>query len=100
MYGVAPPFSIFILLSPSCSGSTLWRDWSWKTVMERLRDVEQIYNSENKPAVRPLLGKYGVDYVYVGPLEKRKYRSAGLAAFAKSFPLVYRNKGVKIYAVK
>ena len=78
---------------------SLWRDWSWAITTARERDVKRIYDAPNKRSVRTLLDKYRVRYVYVGPLEKKKYNLAGLRAFAREFPIVYSNREVRIYRV-
>jgi uncharacterized membrane protein len=78
---------------------SLWRDWSWKLIMERTQDIKRMYDEARKETVKPLLQKYGVQYVYVGTLEAKKYSAAGLKAFAGTFPLVYARDDVRIYWV-
>ena len=78
---------------------SLWRDWSWKLIMERTQDIKRMYDEARKETVKPLLQKYGVQYVYVGTLEAKKYSAAGLRAFAGTFPLVYARDDVRIYRV-
>ena len=78
---------------------SLWRDWSWKTITERTEAIARIYNATRKRDIMPLLRAYGVEYVYVGTLERKRYSAEGLDAFAGSFPLVYRGRGVLIYRV-
>jgi YYY domain-containing protein len=102
------PFSFFGRVSaftgrPTVLGwgnhESLWRDWSWKRTMERTNDVKKIYEEERKSSVQPLLDKYEVRYVYVGPLEKKQYPLKGLRGFNKSFPVVYRDNTVAVYEV-
>jgi uncharacterized membrane protein len=76
---------------------SLWRDWTWKLIMERTEDIARIYNERRKGAVKHLLDRYGIRYIYVGTLERKKYRAEGLEAFAAAYPLVYRSKEVSIY---
>lgn len=58
-----------------------WRthEWLWKsdTVMldERAADIETIYTSGDLAAIRNLLKKYNVAYIYVGKLEQDKFKS-------------------------
>jgi uncharacterized membrane protein len=65
--------------------------------MERTEDIARIYNERRKGAVKHLLDRYGIRYIYVGTLERKKYRAEGLEAFAAAYPLVYRSKEVSIY---
>ena len=44
-----------------------------------------------------LLDKYGISYVYVGPLERERYPVAGLTKFAEVMHVVYDTGGVTIY---
>jgi uncharacterized membrane protein len=47
----------------------------------------------------PVIEQYGVDYVYVGPVERETYGEGGLAKFQSSFEPVYTSAGVVIYRV-
>lgn len=79
---------------------SLWRDWGWKVTMERSNDIKTIYETVKKSEVKSLIEKYDISYIYVGTLEEKKYHSAGLDAFTHAFPLVYKNKEVRIYKVE
>jgi uncharacterized membrane protein len=50
--------------------------------------------------MRGLLDKWGVDYVYVGGLERSKYgvSDAAMARFDANLKKVYDADGVRIYA--
>lgn len=69
----------------------------------RLRDVQTIYTEPDPKTVYDLLYRYGVQYVYVGPVEQIYYGSEGLHKFEVAqegyWNLVYENEGVKIYQV-
>ncbi len=78
---------------------SLWRDWTWKITMERTQDIKRIYDAHHKRDVKGLIDKYDIRYIYVGTLENDSYSRTGLHAFEKSFPVVYRNKDVRIYEV-
>ncbi|MBD3304865.1 hypothetical protein GF339_00750 [candidate division KSB3 bacterium] len=77
----------------------LWRDQSWQSILERTEDIRRIYETPEKSAVLPLLEQYGVEYIYVGTLERETYDRRGLEAFGEAFPVVYENRGVRIYGV-
>jgi uncharacterized membrane protein len=89
-------------------------DYAWM-VEERVRDVQQMYESPDVNALLPLLRKHHVQYVYVGPLERVYYSEAGLRKFrdlvGSVLDLVYVDppvaggavdfsQGVQIYRVK
>ena len=44
-----------------------------------------------------LLDKYGISYVYVGPLERGQYSADSLAKFDQLMDVVYDAGGVTIY---
>lgn len=63
----------------------------------RAEDIDRIYLALDKAEVRPLLDKYGVDYVYVGSLERAKYPDPALSAFSGAMEVAFQNTGVTIY---
>ncbi|HEY6050003.1 MAG TPA: DUF2298 domain-containing protein, partial [Thermoanaerobaculia bacterium] len=68
----------------------------------RAQAVRAIYTNPSASAIEPLLRRYAVVYVYVGPLERQTYPATGLAKFdtAKDlFRVAYENPDVKIYRV-
>ncbi len=60
-------------------------------------DIETLYISVDLDEVLTLLDKYGISYVYVGPLERERYHAAGLAKFAEVMQVVYDTGRVTIY---
>ena len=52
------------------------------TILTRRQDIDTIYTTLDLNLAKSLLTKYGVSYVYVGGLEKQKYKD-GLAGLAK-----------------
>lgn len=73
-------------------------------VVERADDVQTLYDTPDIATTMQLLAKYGVQYIYVGPIERAAYAPAGVAKFAQmqggQLDLVYQNEGVQIYRVK
>lgn len=61
--------------------------------------VEQIYKEVKAEVVRPLLEEYGVEFVYVGRLERDKYKltQAMVEKFRAFMDLVYEAGDVRIY---
>ena len=70
-------------------------------VRERRRDVNQIYGTPSQGEALELMRKYGVRYVYVGPLERLYYPQWGVDKFegmvGRSLSRVYENSQVTIY---
>jgi YYY domain-containing protein len=63
----------------------------------RKNDVDQIYRTTNPEVARTLLEQYGVDYVYVGELERRAYPAESLAKFDQIATRVFQQGNVTIY---
>ncbi len=79
----------------------MWHN-SWDAVSGRNTDVDTIYQTADNEEALSLLDKYNVEYVYIGDLEKQRYKEEGLkkfAAYPEKYTLVYENQGVKIYQV-
>jgi len=66
----------------------------------RETDIETLYSSLDAGATLALLDKYEVDYVYVGPVERERYPSEGLAKFAHLLEVAYEGGAVTIYRVR
>jgi uncharacterized membrane protein len=79
-----------------------WRggdDAARAEIQPRLDDVETIYRTPDPNVARELLRRYGVDYVYVGTLERRAYDAASLAKFAALGTVVFEQGDVTIYRI-
>lgn len=73
-----------------------------RVIDQRIQDVKTIFTSTDLEQTRALLKQYGVQYVYVGPLEHLYYAGDGLQKFDRAgegWKLVYQNEQVKIYQV-
>jgi len=70
-------------------------------VAKRIQDVRQIYSAEDPDKILPLLRKYHVSYIYVGPLETIRYPQKGIEKFkryeGRYWASVYRSETVSIY---
>mgnify|MGYP005850116343 CR=1 FL=1 len=79
-----------------------WRGTS-DEAMRRKADVETIYSTTDLETAQALMERYGVKYVYVGPLEQQTYGKYGRVAmekFATFMDLAYSNHSVKVYRVR
>jgi YYY domain-containing protein len=89
--------------------------WNWhqrqqraaaddQEVWTRAKDIARIYDEPIPALIEPMLEKYGVRYIVVGPLEHSYYAPEGLAKFEQmaaqgKLRAVFRNQGVTIYEV-
>jgi YYY domain-containing protein len=59
--------------------------------------ITAIYQQSDWIGVPELLDRYGVDYIYVGDLERGTYGETGLQKFEDDLDIVFENDGVTIY---
>lgn len=80
----------------------MWR-LAWGEVEERIKDVATIYNTVDNVQAIEMLRKYDVQYIYMGTLEQKTYKGAGLQKFAshtEDYDLTYNYEGVAIFKVR
>jgi uncharacterized membrane protein len=68
----------------------------------RESDVAEIYTTDVTETAQDLINKYGIDYVYIGPLERTKYQPPDFPPineekFLNFMGLIYRMGDVTIY---
>jgi hypothetical protein len=61
---------------------------NWQKTGERKQDVERIYRAANLDEVESLIDEYGIEYIFVGDLERKHYPAEALDKFRK-LPRVY-----------
>lgn len=76
-----------------------WRSGERANFEERQRDVRAIYESQAPGAAAGLLGKYGVDYVVVGPRERAVYGETGIAKFSSLGSAAFQEQGITVYRI-
>ena len=88
--------------------------WEWhqeqqrlnyrETVDQRIRQVARIYNTPSPQEALDIMRKYGVEYVYLGKVERLYYDPTGLAKFDTgldgALEQVYENRDVRIFRVR
>lgn len=67
---------------------------------ERANDVKAIYTEINPIAVRDLLRKYGIEYVYVGSLERELYQVPSTATFDIFMDRAFESGDITIYKMR
>jgi len=79
--------------------------WNYRrTVNQRIDKVARIYNTPSPSEALDIMREYGVEYVYLGELERLYYEPTGLAKFEDGFDgaleEVYQNRDVRIFRVR
>ena len=79
--------------------------WNYReTVPMRIAEVALIYNTPSPQEALDVMRKYGVEYVYLGKVERLYYDQAGLAKFdtglGGALEQVYENRDVQIFRVR
>ena len=75
------------------------RGYSRDDINQRRDDIETIYRTRDIDLAKFYLSKYGVDYLYVGSLERESYPEDGLGKFDRFLNRIYKNEGVDIYEI-
>ncbi len=63
----------------------------------RITDIEELYKTMDWQAAEEILNKYGIRYVYFGPLESDKYGTRGLGKFRAHLKVIYETDEVIIF---
>jgi uncharacterized membrane protein len=74
-----------------------------KFVYGRNNFIDRLYSDQITPSFYRELVEYGIDYIKIGPIEKRKYPKVSVGKFLSRpdlFSLVFKNKSVVIFMVK
>ena len=79
--------------------------WNYReTVDPRIREVARIYNALSTQEALEIMRRYGVEYVYLGKIERLYYDPTGLAKFDNgldgALEQVYQNRDVRIFRVR
>jgi YYY domain-containing protein len=91
--------SAFTGLPAVLGWSTHELQWRGDYVEQGIRepDIETLYTTTDPAQTLTLLDRYGIRYVYVGPVERGRYPPQGLAKFAQLLDVVYDTGDVTIY---
>jgi uncharacterized membrane protein len=88
------------LLGWDGSHERLWRIGSadaLAAISEREKDVPTIYQTTDQDLANQLLGRYGIGYVFVGPVERTLYPGPGLEKFTKDMSLLFEQGSVQVF---
>jgi len=75
-----------------------WRGTTDRDLRLRAADADAMYTTPNARQMRALMRRYGVDLVYVGPLEYEVY-GPDVAARFEGLPVVFHAGNATVYAV-
>jgi uncharacterized membrane protein len=103
-----PPYELFSRVSMNTGLPTVlgWEHHlrqqgrSPRQIEARRTDVRTIFGTTDRETASSILDRYGVDYVFLGPLERQAYSEEGLSKFDswESTEVVFRNRDVTIHA--
>ncbi len=65
----------------------------------RRQDIATLYTARSWEEARAIIEKYGIKYIFVGPLERASYQPLVERKFEAALEVVYRGEGVTVYAV-
>jgi YYY domain-containing protein len=77
-----------------------WRGGSLEPQAGRREAVERIYKTTDANEAKALLEQYGVEYVYVGGLERQTYGEEGMGKFGSFMDVAFQNQDVTIYRMR
>ena len=63
-------------------------------------DVFRLYSTSDQAEAETIIRRYGIQYVYVGALERETYGTEGPAKFGQFMDTVFSNASVTIYRVR
>ncbi|MBC7226851.1 MAG: hypothetical protein H5T61_06410 [Thermoflexales bacterium] len=75
-----------------------WRG-TYDEPARREPDIQTLYTTTDPAQALSLLKRYGIQYVYVGPVERSRYSPEGLEKFAQIGEVVYDAGGVRVFRI-
>lgn len=77
-----------------------WRGPTYGAVVgTRPQDIEQLYTDLRWDVVRPVIERYGIDYIFYGISERNKYGAQGEQKFEENLEVVCERGGSRFYRV-
>lgn len=74
--------------------------WSWGIdASNRMEDIRKMYKGYGYKGTKNLLDKYGVNYVVIGPPEKREMKP-NLQFYMRNFPILIKSENYYVFRVK
>jgi uncharacterized membrane protein len=80
---------------PTISGWYV-HEWLWRNDTDELnarnQDIETVYTSQDKEAIRGILDKYHITYIFVGSCEQKKFESMDREFLKSLGEVVFENE--------
>jgi YYY domain-containing protein len=76
-----------------------WRG-GYQEIGNREGDIRTLYSSPDWQTTEDIMRQYGIDYIYVGELERNIYRPLFEDKFETYLDLIYQSEQVRIYATR
>jgi uncharacterized membrane protein len=87
---------------PTILGWTV-HEWLWRGTYDipapRITEVEDLYQSKDINKVKSLIKKYQISLVFIGSLEKEKYKNLNEDNFKNLGKIVFEERSTKIYKI-
>lgn len=87
---------------PTVLGWTV-HEWLWRGTYDvpsaRFSDIQNLYESPNENLTKEIIKKYNISYIYIGDMEKEKYRISE-DKFSKLGFLIYARGTTRIYKIR
>lgn len=64
---------------------------------DRFADMERLYSTTDEGEAAAILDRYGIDFVFVGSVERQNYPEEGLAKFEQMLPVAYQDDAAAVY---
>jgi uncharacterized membrane protein len=73
---------------------------SWGSVSIRAENIARLYNCHDPQEAKHLIDLYGIQYVYIGDLERASYPNLDESKFQKLGRVVFESNGARLFAVR
>lgn len=87
---------------PTVLGWTV-HEWLWRGSYDvpsaRFSDIQNLYESPNKKLTKQIINKYNISYIYIGDMEKEKYKISE-EKFSDLGFLIYARGTTRIYKIR
>lgn len=87
---------------PTVLGWTV-HEWLWRGTYDipapRIEDIKTLYETSDKEKTKELIKKYDIKLIFIGELEKQKYKNLEEDKFKEIGKIIYKNSEVNIYQI-
>ena len=69
----------------------------WGQIMNIALDIEKFYTTQDKTEAKRIIDAYGIEYVYVGDLERQTYTGLQEAKFSELGEIVFESGNSRLF---